>query len=177
MSSSGESTKRVSPKREIWGRRPRPLYLGVRTDSSKIKKPSADQRRPPPPVVIHIRSPKVIHTEPQDFRALVQHLTGNKASSGSVSTAVVDDFKSKACDIPSIGDAVKNYEVEIFSSSDSVRDPQDNDAERSAPAPLLAPMVPPSWPASPPSVSGTFFLPDSPMTNYPHEWHELGPIP
>ncbi|KAJ0466818.1 putative VQ motif-containing protein/18/20/21/25 [Helianthus annuus] len=31
---------------------------------------------PPPPVIIYTHSPKVIHTHPRDFKALVQKLTG-----------------------------------------------------------------------------------------------------
>ncbi|XP_076949786.1 uncharacterized protein LOC143622561 [Bidens hawaiensis] len=34
------------------------------------------QQQPPPPVIIYTHSPKVIHTRPCDFMALVQKLTG-----------------------------------------------------------------------------------------------------
>ncbi|XP_043717618.1 VQ motif-containing protein 8, chloroplastic-like [Telopea speciosissima] len=172
MSSSGESTKRVSPRREqIRGPRPRPLYVGVGTDSCKIKKPVADQRRPPGPVVIHLKSPEIIHTRPQDFMALVQNLTGKKVSSGSISAAadLVDDSSCKPCEISS-----QNDEIEIFSRSfDSIRDPQDNKVEVSTS--LFAPKLPPSWSASPPSMSANFSLPASPMITY-SEWHEFSPI-
>ncbi|KAJ4972174.1 hypothetical protein NE237_005273 [Protea cynaroides] len=186
MSSSGENHKRVSTRRELCGPRPRSLNTGVLgIDSSKIKKPAADQSRRT--VVIHLRSPEIIHTRPQDFRALVQQLTGKASSSsnaqkcGSISTAaVIDDCKCKACEISSTGDSIQNKvveirdsiqngEVEIFSNRDSVRDPQDNEVKVTS-SPLFAPMVPPSWPASPPSMFATSFQPASPYG----EWHVFG---
>ncbi|KAG7013019.1 VQ motif-containing protein 8, chloroplastic, partial [Cucurbita argyrosperma subsp. argyrosperma] len=59
--------------RHIHGPRPPPLLL--HKHSRTIRKPS-----PPPqlrrPVIIYTHSPKIIHTQPKDFMALVQRLTG-----------------------------------------------------------------------------------------------------
>ncbi|CAK9152986.1 unnamed protein product [Ilex paraguariensis] len=61
----------------------RPEPLTVNKKSSKIMK------KPPPPVlldrsrspvIVYLRSPKVIHVSPQEFKSLVQYLTGNQGS-------------------------------------------------------------------------------------------------
>ncbi|KVI07196.1 protein MKS1-like [Cynara cardunculus var. scolymus] len=73
---------------------PRPAPLRVRKDSHKIRKPPVapppqqhhhhpQQIQPQhrPPVIIYTVSPKVIHTNPNEFMTLVQRLTGPPASS------------------------------------------------------------------------------------------------
>ncbi|CAN6203577.1 unnamed protein product [Urochloa humidicola] len=90
MDASGRSSPR---RRQLQG--PRPPRLAISKDSHKVRKPAAT---PPPshiqppkqpwadqshqqqqarqPVIIYDASPKVIHTRPADFMALVQRLTG-----------------------------------------------------------------------------------------------------
>lgn len=53
--------------------------LKVSRDSHRIRKPPLPlpQVQYRPPIIIHTYSPKVIHTEPDDFMSLVQKLTGS----------------------------------------------------------------------------------------------------
>ena len=44
--------------------------------SKKLQIPSQNRAR----VVVHLRSPKILKASPEEFRAIVQQLTGNKAS-------------------------------------------------------------------------------------------------
>ncbi|ESQ34669.1 hypothetical protein EUTSA_v10008673mg [Eutrema salsugineum] len=92
-----------SPRtREIMG--PRPTPLKVNKDSHKITKkpPLAPPQQPPPqlqrreppqplppraPVIIYTISPRIIHTHPDNFMALVQRLTGNTSTSTTSSTS------------------------------------------------------------------------------------------
>ena len=78
-------------KREIQG--PRPAPLRVHKDSHKIKKPPLAPQHPSqpqvqlrPPIIIYTVSPKIIHTNPNDFMNLVQRLTGLSSSSSSSSS-------------------------------------------------------------------------------------------
>ncbi|KAG6481454.1 protein MKS1-like [Zingiber officinale] len=73
--------------RELHG--PRPAPLTVRKESRKIRKPPA---APPPPqhrqpVIIYAVSPKVIHTTPADFMAVVQSLTSVHAAAAAPSSS------------------------------------------------------------------------------------------
>lgn len=86
---------------------PRPAPLRVHKDSHKIRKPPVapqshhqqpqhqlnQQQQHRPPVIIYTVSPKVIHTNPNEFMTLVQRLTGPSASSpvGSSFSAFQDD--------------------------------------------------------------------------------------
>ncbi|XP_050208148.1 nuclear speckle RNA-binding protein B [Mercurialis annua] len=88
-----------SPRKELQG--PRPPALKVRKDSHKIRKPPVapqsqqqqyqNQNQPQtqlrPPVIIYTVSPKVIHTNPNDFMNLVQRLTGSSSSSAATSNS------------------------------------------------------------------------------------------
>ena len=65
----------------LQGPRPSPLAISPR-GSVKIAK--TKPRRPP--VVVYLRSPKIIHVRPEEFRGLVQRLTGNRSSYSSSST-------------------------------------------------------------------------------------------
>ncbi|RZC45890.1 hypothetical protein C5167_038830 [Papaver somniferum] len=113
MSSGGSSGGKPSPKRELQG--PRPTPLKIRKDSHKIKKlpvapqlpnqqqqsyqqPGNNQLRPP--VIIYTVSPKVIHTDPNDFMKLVQRLTGPSSSSylPSPSTSLLQAQSSSSVD-------------------------------------------------------------------------------
>ncbi|KAK9216328.1 hypothetical protein WN944_008337 [Citrus x changshan-huyou] len=111
MDSSSDFPVSKSPRRELQG--PRPAPLKVRKDSYKIKKPpvappSQQQQQqqqhhhhhqapaPPPrqPVIIYTVSPKVIHTNPNDFMTLVQRLTGSSSSSTTTTTTTTTSFTS-----------------------------------------------------------------------------------
>ncbi|CAN0892123.1 Nuclear speckle RNA-binding protein B [Linum grandiflorum] len=92
-----------SPRKELQG--PRPPALKVRKDSHKIKKPPVapnpnpnpnpnphNHHQPPPPrapVIIYTVSPKVIHTNPDDFMTLVQRLTGSSTSAAAENSSNV----------------------------------------------------------------------------------------
>ncbi|KAJ9184608.1 hypothetical protein P3X46_004318 [Hevea brasiliensis] len=58
---------------------PRPAPLTVSMNSSKIKKQLLPNRQKSYPVVIHLKSPDIIHVTPEEFRVLVQRLTGKPA--------------------------------------------------------------------------------------------------
>ncbi|KAK6944160.1 VQ protein [Dillenia turbinata] len=62
-------------RKELNGRRPPPL--AVNKHSTTIKKSTNHVRSP---IIVYLRSPKVIHVKPQEFMGLVQRLTGNKPS-------------------------------------------------------------------------------------------------
>lgn len=114
---------------------PRPAPLRVHKDSHKIsKKPPVvpqhhhlqqpqhhlqqqqqHQQQHRPPVIIYTVSPKVIHTNPNEFMTLVQRLTGPSAQSpimGSSYSAFQDDggAVSPAARFASIEKAVKSPE-------------------------------------------------------------------
>ncbi|KAK3154293.1 hypothetical protein QOZ80_2BG0188670 [Eleusine coracana subsp. coracana] len=104
MDAADRSSSSSPRSRQLQG--PRPPRLAVSKDSHKVRKPPiAPQQRhhlqqqqqqyqhqhhqPPPqqqqpraPVIIYDASPKVIHTKPEGFMALVQRLTGPGAAAG-----------------------------------------------------------------------------------------------
>ncbi|KAK1380888.1 VQ domain-containing protein [Heracleum sosnowskyi] len=53
---------------------PRPSSLLINKHSNVIQKPSLQHGKLP--VIIYVRSPQIIHTQPSEFMALVQNLTG-----------------------------------------------------------------------------------------------------
>ncbi|CAL9221338.1 unnamed protein product [Arabidopsis halleri] len=64
---------------------PSPTTLKVNKDSHVIKKPpspssSSSAAKPRHPVIIYTHTPRIIHTNPKDFMALVQKLTGMSRS-------------------------------------------------------------------------------------------------
>lgn len=59
---------------------PRPIGLTISRNSMKMKK-SQNSTSTSGPVIIYVRSPKIIHVQPQEFMKLVQQLTGNTSSS------------------------------------------------------------------------------------------------
>lgn len=104
-SSSSPAGTPTTPRRQLQLQGPRPPRLNVRPESHAIKKPSSgppphaqvhpqhgrredkQQQQPPrEPVIIYDASPKIIHTKPSEFMALVQRLTG--PGSFSVSAAL-----------------------------------------------------------------------------------------
>lgn len=84
----------------------RPLPLTINESSTKITKKSRATR----PVVVYLRSPKVIHVRPEEFMGLVQQLTGKQsaaaysscASSTSCATeeGCVAEAAAKAFEVP-----------------------------------------------------------------------------
>ncbi|XP_040377020.1 protein MKS1-like [Oryza brachyantha] len=96
-----DASDRASPRsRQLQG--PRPPRLAVSKDSHKVRKPPVvpqprgagagaagpgqarqQQQQPRAPVIIYDASPKVIHTRPSEFMALVQRLTGPGAGAAS----------------------------------------------------------------------------------------------
>ncbi|KAF5751920.1 hypothetical protein HS088_TW02G00939 [Tripterygium wilfordii] len=98
-----------SSRREINGLRPSPLrihkdsHLIHKSSSSVFAKQQPQEQRQRQqqhgPVIIYTHSPKIIHTKPQDFMALVQKLTGRSSSDDQIisseTTASDQDFKSE----------------------------------------------------------------------------------
>ncbi|CAN6439993.1 unnamed protein product [Victoria cruziana] len=73
-SSSELQAQGLAPKKlELQG--PRPAPLKVNKDSHGIRKPPIPPKNRSP-VIIYLRSPKIIHTKAHEFMALVQRLTG-----------------------------------------------------------------------------------------------------
>ncbi|KAI3921808.1 hypothetical protein MKX01_005497 [Papaver californicum] len=129
--SAGSTGGKPSPKRELQG--PRPTPLKIRKDSHKIKKPpiapqlqnqrqqqqqqsyqqpgNSQQR---PPVIIYTVSPKVIHTDPNDFMKLVQRLTGPSSTSylPSPSTSLPQSSSSVDFDVAAISPAARYASIE-----------------------------------------------------------------
>ncbi|XP_031501324.1 protein MKS1-like [Nymphaea colorata] len=71
----------VAPRKlELQG--PRPAPLKVSKDSHGIRKPPMPPKHRSP-VIIYLRSPKIIHTKAHEFMALVQRLTGKSPRAAS----------------------------------------------------------------------------------------------
>ncbi|KAI4300614.1 hypothetical protein L6164_033970 [Bauhinia variegata] len=70
----------------------RPAVLTVSNNSRNIKKKKKQQVHghgsEPEPVIVYLKSPRVIHVRPEEFMGLVQQLTGNRSSSSSSSLSV-----------------------------------------------------------------------------------------
>ncbi|XP_021289999.1 VQ motif-containing protein 8, chloroplastic-like [Herrania umbratica] len=80
MSSSNDTGERNSTRRRDQLQGPRPAPLKVFNSSSKMKKSSHPDRSKINPVVIYLRSPKIIHVRPEEFMSLVQSLTGKDST-------------------------------------------------------------------------------------------------
>ncbi|XP_004148825.1 protein MKS1 [Cucumis sativus] len=79
-------------KKELQLQGPRPSALKITKDSHKIKKPPLPPPQPHRPVIIYTVSPKIIHTDPTEFKDLVQRLTGHhQPPSSSSNHALVHD--------------------------------------------------------------------------------------
>lgn len=109
------SSDRQSPRsRQLQLQGPRPPRLSVSKDSHKIRKPpvvpqphgaqqarsrhqqvqaQAQAQQPRSPVIIYDASPKVIHTQPSEFMALVQRLTGPGVGAHSIEAEVPPQFQ------------------------------------------------------------------------------------
>ncbi|KAL4370567.1 hypothetical protein HN51_015095 [Arachis hypogaea] len=68
-----ETSRVEGRRREVQLQGPKPAGLVV----NKIEKMMKKKKQP---VIVHLRSSKVIHVRPQEFMALVQHLTGNSTT-------------------------------------------------------------------------------------------------
>ncbi|CAK9322947.1 unnamed protein product [Citrullus colocynthis] len=76
-------------------RGPRPPPLTVNKSSTKMfKKSTKNNPLPIPnrrdrrsPVIIYLRSPKIIHVRPEEFKSFVQRLTGNRSSVAVVTSS------------------------------------------------------------------------------------------
>ncbi|OMO95035.1 VQ motif-containing protein [Corchorus capsularis] len=87
------SSRRI---RELQGPRPTPLKVS-NTSSKIIKKSSTTSHLQAPknnrskiidPVVIYLRSPKIIHVRPEEFMSLVQRLTGKDSTTATTSSDI-----------------------------------------------------------------------------------------
>ncbi|XP_030483569.2 VQ motif-containing protein 8, chloroplastic-like [Cannabis sativa] len=63
---------------------PRPSRLTIINENS-TKRSRAP--RPPPPVVVYLNSPKIIHVRPEEFMGLVQQLTGKQSASSATAVS------------------------------------------------------------------------------------------
>lgn len=120
-----------SPRKEIQIQGPRPAALKIRKESHKVKKPPAvPQHRSP--VIIYAVSPKVIHTNPNEFLSLVQRLTG--------SNSTVQDISNNQPEPESTNDI-----IEVIDSDRNVESVRTG---------ILSPI-----PSSMPAISPNFFEP------------------
>lgn len=100
--SEGREIKHSTRGRQLQG--PRPSPLRVSNASTTIKKSSLvhnPNRSKVNPVVIYLRSPKIIHVRPEEFMSLVQRLTG-KESKTNESFNPPSSPSSNSCDM--VGD-------------------------------------------------------------------------
>jgi hypothetical protein len=175
-----------SPRKELQG--PRPPALKIRKDSHKIRKPPVapqpfqqqPQNQPPtqqcPPVIIYTVSPKVIHTNPNDFMTLVQRLTGS--SSTSTSSNPFND------DCGAISPAARFATIEKANSPKDQQKQQQlggdlgyvegiMEIDRVMERPSLGPGILSPGPASLPPIPPNFFSPDQNSVSF---FHDLSPI-
>ncbi|KAM6571455.1 hypothetical protein CsatA_015535 [Cannabis sativa] len=90
---------------------PRPSRLTIINENS-TKRSRAP--RPPPPVVVYLNSPKIIHVRPEEFMGLVQQLTGKQSASSA--TAVSSSSASSS----SSSSTSNTFEVAAASSRSSI---------------------------------------------------------
>ncbi|GJN24574.1 hypothetical protein PR202_gb12323 [Eleusine coracana subsp. coracana] len=89
-SSSSNSKPMLNAKRSgggLQGLRPQPLSLPTASSASPPARPSkkprvgdGDAGGSPGPVIIYEHTPKAVHVRPEEFRAVVQRLTGQQRS-------------------------------------------------------------------------------------------------
>ncbi|XP_073003534.1 protein MKS1-like [Typha latifolia] len=157
---------RPSVRREIQG--PRPTPLRVSKDSHKIKKPPLaplplEQAAPPlqnrQPIIIYEVSPRVIHTNPNDFMSLVQRLTGASSSSSGalpdISHAPPPWIKNRG---GAVSPAARLAVMEQGNSSSRVDMPRKTDADAFDQLGLFPSILSP-LPSTLPPISPNFFSP------------------
>ncbi|KAJ6998048.1 nuclear speckle RNA-binding protein B-like [Populus alba x Populus x berolinensis] len=180
-----------SPRKELQG--PRPPALKIRKDSHKIKKPPVAPKpshQPRPPVIIYTLSPKVIHTNPNDFMNLVQRLTATSTSSnpfndhdcGAISPAAryatIEKAKSpKDQQKQQLGGDVGF--VEGIMEIDQVMERTNLGPGILSPGPASLPPIPPNFfsPASADPNSGSFFHDLSPVLHGNRNFIDGGFLP
>lgn len=171
-----DSPTNKSPRKELQG--PRPAPLRVSKESHKIRKPPV---APPPPdhqhrqpVIIYTVSPKVIHVNPNDFRNLVQRLTGLHTSSSSSSSVFNDNTGA-------VSPAARLATIEKTKSPDKLKKSQNDEVgiaegfdllERSGFVPGILSPAPNSLPQIPPS----FFSPQSDPNSSLSFLHDFSPV-
>ncbi|KAK4788467.1 hypothetical protein SAY86_019786 [Trapa natans] len=138
MDSLGFPPAGKSPRRELQG--PRPTPLSIRKDSHKIRKPPLpahhphsqvvlpQPQQPLQPVIIYAVSPKIIHTDPSEFMALVQRLTGPSpkyaaAAAAAASTVVLSPQAVNPFSYPNgaVSPAARYASVEMAAKSPGSR--------------------------------------------------------
>ncbi|CAI9787066.1 unnamed protein product [Fraxinus pennsylvanica] len=164
-----------SPRRELQG--PRPTPLKVRKDSHKIRKPpvppqpARPQVPPRPPVIIYTVSPKIIHTNPNEFMSLVQRLTGlDSTCSSSMITSSPSSSSAFQVNSGEISPAARFASIEKTKSPEGRKLQQDFDmgmiegieinAEFERPSGQFPGILSPN-PASLPPIPPIFFSPPS----------------
>ncbi|KAI3820053.1 hypothetical protein L1987_13909 [Smallanthus sonchifolius] len=168
---------------------PRPAPLRVHKDSHKIRKPPIapqphHHHQPPqhhhyhqqqqqqqfrPPVIIYTVSPKVIHTNPNEFMTLVQRLTGPSAPSpvGSSFSGFQDDAGAGA-----VSPAARFATIEKAAKSpDGRKAAQTVDLETEGVEMSYFPGILSPGPGSLPPIPANYF---SPLTN--DFFHGLSPV-
>lgn len=150
MASPNEHGKRLSPSRGLQGTRPTRLKVGQSSSKSQ-KQPLINPGHAPPPhgppVIIYMKSPEVIHVEPQNFMNTVQHLTGNSSSTSLPSP------------LPSSGDGGDCTSI-VGSSGKTGEEPQQQsnaDVEDMLFMQNMSPWEPPSVPWLPTSSPTSLF--------------------
>ena len=184
-----------SPRKELQG--PRPPALKIRKDSLKIRKPPVaprpfqqqPQNQPPtqprPPVIIYTVSPKVIHTNPNDFMTLVQRLTGSSSTSTSSSTSASSNPFNDDCG--AISPAARSATIEKAKSPKDLQKQQQQldgdlgyvegimEIDQMMERPSLGPGILSPGPASLPPIPPNFFSPVSADPNSVSFFHDLSP--
>ncbi|KAJ6709214.1 F16F4.1 PROTEIN [Salix koriyanagi] len=183
-----------SPRKELQG--PRPPALKIRKDSHKIRKPPVaprpfqqqPQNQPPtqprPPVIIYTVSPKVIHTNPNDFMTLVQRLTGSSSTSTSSSTSASSNPFNDDCG--AISPAARYATIEKAKSPKDLQKQQQQqldgdlgyvegimEIDQMMERPILGPGILSPGPASLPPIPPNFFSPDPNSVSF---FHDLSPV-
>ncbi|KAG5525220.1 hypothetical protein RHGRI_031785 [Rhododendron griersonianum] len=118
-----------SSRRELQRARPAPLKVHI--DSHRIKKPPVVPSQTPPhqqsrpPVITYVVSPKVIHTNPSEFMALVQRLTGLSSSKSHYIGERTISLKSPNGQLPRQDSAANNAWGHIEANSWTNRSPEE----------------------------------------------------
>ncbi|KAG5043988.1 hypothetical protein AAZX31_03G185000 [Glycine max] len=72
------NSQATSRQKQLQG--PKPASLMINRNSTKINKKQKQHLSHHSPVIVHLKSPKVIHVRPEEFMSLVQQLTRNPVS-------------------------------------------------------------------------------------------------
>lgn len=116
-------SSRATPSHALQG--PRPTPLAISPSSGKImKRNDKAPRHYPRPVVIYLRSPKIIHVRPEEFMSLVQELTGNSTTCSNHERGVAQKWKTSTTSTRNVesqnkfqGDEITEVPTRISSNS------------------------------------------------------------